>query len=157
MPSDEYRFMLFKQIEDKTLIKIGFNSRQCQQATVPQTTDWTWKLSTKSAAERPRYLILGFQSAVSTQLLNTALFVINSDPSTVTNVVVSLNEQKYPDSEYHLNFTNDNYARVFADAAAFRSQSMNIGNIPQTVTLTQLTISDFILDSFLIYLKKTQY
>ena len=40
--------------------------------------------------------------------------------------MVYLNQDKYPEIDFQLDFENDIYAQAFADAVAFRSQSMNI-------------------------------
>ena len=34
---------------------------QCDSASVPQTTSFTWRLAVKSSPEVPRFIIVGFQ------------------------------------------------------------------------------------------------
>ena len=36
--------------------------RQCDAISVPQTTNFTWRLSVKSSPEKPRYIIVRFQN-----------------------------------------------------------------------------------------------
>ena len=105
---------------------MGFLARTSYQATVPQTTGWTWQVSTKRVGERPRYLILGFQTSTVSQEINHAIFSIDGEPPKVTNCYVKIEQRRYPQEDYHLNFTADDYARAYAEVADFKKAHMSI-------------------------------
>ena len=48
---------------------------QCDSASVPQTTSFSWRLSVKSFPEVPRFIIVGFQTDKSnSQQKNPSIF-----------------------------------------------------------------------------------
>ena len=49
-------------IEKKVKVPVGFRMRQCESISVPQTTNFTWRLTVKSSPEKPRYIIVSFQT-----------------------------------------------------------------------------------------------
>ena len=61
-PADEYRMELYKIIERKEKIPVGYRMIQCDSATVPNAPEFSWRLSVKSSPEVPRFIIIGFQS-----------------------------------------------------------------------------------------------
>ena len=82
-PSIDSKLMLEKVISSKTKIPVAFRAMQCDTIAVPQSTSFSWRLTVKTGAEKPRWLIVGFQTAKSSdQLKNPALF----DHMKVTNI-----------------------------------------------------------------------
>ena len=60
-PADKDKMELYKIIERKEKIPVGYRMIQCDSATVPQnSTSFSWRLSVKSSPEVPRYIIVGF-------------------------------------------------------------------------------------------------
>ena len=53
---------LYKIIERKEKLPVGYRMIQCDSASVPQTTSFTWRLAVKSSPEVPRFIIVGFQT-----------------------------------------------------------------------------------------------
>ena len=49
-------------IEKKVKVPVGFRMRQCESISVPQTSNFTWRLTVKSSPEKPRYIIVAFQT-----------------------------------------------------------------------------------------------
>ena len=48
---------------------------QCDSASVPQSTSFTWRLAVKSSPEVPRFIIVGFQTnKLNNQRQNPAIF-----------------------------------------------------------------------------------
>ena len=62
MPADAHKIELYKIIEKKEKIPVGYRMIQCDSAAVSQTTSFTWRLAVKSSPEVPRYIIVGFQT-----------------------------------------------------------------------------------------------
>ncbi len=92
-PNDEAKMELYKIIENKTTLELAYRLRQCDTITVPGSTSFSWRLTVKSAPEKPRYVIVGFQTDKdSNQERNPALF----DHCNVVNMHVMLNSVRYP-------------------------------------------------------------
>ena len=62
MPADKEKMELYKIIEKKETLQVGYRMIQCDTASVPQTTSFTWRLAVKSSPEVPRFIIVGFQT-----------------------------------------------------------------------------------------------
>ena len=60
---------------------------------VPESTSFTWRLSVKTAPEKPRFIIVGFQTAKDgDQTKNPYIF----DHVNLRNAYVMLNSDRYP-------------------------------------------------------------
>ena len=117
MPSDMEKLTLYKSIESKPSLNVGYRMRQCDTITVPQSTSFSWRLSVKSSLEKPRWVILGFQTGKDgNQEQNPALF----DHCNLTNAYVMLNSTRYPAVDYQLNFAQQKYSRMYKEASDFR-------------------------------------
>ena len=101
LPADAEQFQLYKTIESKAPLPVAYRMRQCDSISVPQSTSFTWRLSVKSSPEKPRYLIVGFQTEKdSDQEKNPSVF----DNVDVRNMYVMLNSTRYPAVDYNLSF-----------------------------------------------------
>ena len=115
-PSDTYKYKLYKTIESKASINVGFRMRQCDTISLPQSSSFTWRLSVRSAPERPRFVLIGLQTGkYGNQEQNAALF----DHCNVKNMHVVLNSDRYPVEDYNANFTMQRVAHFYKDAADF--------------------------------------
>ena len=74
-PSDTEKYQLYKMIESKVTLPVAYRMRQCESVSVSQSTNFTWRLVAKTAPEKPRYIIIGFQTGKSgNQEENPAVF-----------------------------------------------------------------------------------
>ena len=118
-PADKYKMELYKTIERKEKIPVGYRMIQCDSAMVPKAISFSWRLSVKSSPEVPRFIIVGFQSGKSgNQKTNPSLF----DNANIKNIYVMLNSTRYPTIDYNIDFNENRFSRVYGDAAAFRSK-----------------------------------
>ena len=62
MPSDKNKMELYKIIERKEKVPVGYRMIRCDSAPVPQTTSFTRRLAVKSSPEVPRFIIVGFNN-----------------------------------------------------------------------------------------------
>ena len=127
IPSDAYRLQLDKIIEKKEKIPVGYRMLQCDNSSVPANSrNFTWRLGVKSSPDIPRFIIVGFQTDKNNnQERNPAIF----DHLLVTNIYVTLNAKRYPDTDYNINFTANNFSRIYGDAAAFRKKFFNMDEL----------------------------
>jgi len=107
---------------------------QCDSIPVPQTRNFTCRLSVKSAPEKPRWIIVAFQTDKSgDQQHNPSIF----DHCHLTNMFVMLNNRRYPDIVYDdKNFTQQKFSRVYGDAAAFRTKFYNVEELISSPNIT---------------------
>ena len=61
-PADKDKKELYKIIERKEKLPVGYRMIQCVTASIPPTTSFSWRLSVKSSPEVPRFIIVGFQT-----------------------------------------------------------------------------------------------
>ena len=75
IPSDINKLNLYKTIENKSNFDVGFRIRQCDTISLTQSTNFSWKLAVSSSPEKPRYIILAFQTDKdNTQVTNPSIF-----------------------------------------------------------------------------------
>ena len=137
MPADKDKMELYKIIERKEKIPVGYRMIQCDSASIPQATSFSWRLSVKSSPAVPRYIIVGFQNAKSNdQLKNPSLF----DHVKIRNIYAMLNSMRFPTSDYNISFTELDFSRVYGDAAEFRTKFYNMDDL---VSNPNITPSDY--------------
>ena len=125
-PADKDKMELYKIIERKEKIPVGYRMIQCDSASIPQTIAFSWRLSVKSSPEVPRFIIVGFQTnKIGNQKTNPSLF----DNVNVSNIYVMLNSMRYPTADYNIPFLGQKYSRVYGDAAEFRSKFFNMDEL----------------------------
>jgi len=106
----EYLSSMRAIIEQKVSVPLAFRARTCEQTTLPQTQNHTWRLSVTGGVEKPRYIIIGFQTSKSTtQLQNPAVF----DHLSLTNAHVTLNSVRFPVRNLNNNFAKNDYMKLY--------------------------------------------
>ena len=104
---------------------------------VPESTSFTWRLSVKTAPEKPRFIIVGFQTANDGhQTKNPSTF----DHVNLSNAYVMLNSDRYPAVDYNLSFSNQKFSRVHRDAALF---GVKFFGMDELITQSNITSSDY--------------
>ena len=125
-PADKDKMELYKIIERKEKIPVGYRMIQCDSASIPQALMFSWRLSVKSSPEVPRFIIVGFQTnKIGNQKQNPSIF----DNVNVSNIYVMLNSMRYPTADYNISFMGQKYSRVYGDAAEFRSKFFNMDEL----------------------------
>ena len=104
---------------------------------VPESTSFTWQLSVKTALEKPRFIIVGFQTAKDgDQTKNSSRF----DHMNLRNAYVMLNSDRYPAVDYNLSFSSQKFSRVYGDAALF---GVKFFDMDELITQSNITPSDY--------------
>ena len=126
---------LYKVIESKVDVPFSFKSRQCDTIAVPVSNTFNWRLSARSSSERPKYVIVGFQTSKDgDQEKNPAIF----NHCNLKNMYVTLNSERYPAVDYDLDFSNNKYSRAFRDAAKLDNRLYGVSDIIAQPNLTAL-------------------
>ena len=118
IPADAEKFSIYKTIESKINVPVAYRMRQCDMLSVSESTSFTGRLSVIKAPEKPRFIIVGFQTAKDgDQTKNPSTF----DHVNLKNAYLTLTSDRYPAVDYKLSFTNQKFSRVCGDAALFWS------------------------------------
>ena len=109
--SDVKKFDLYRTIESKSAIDVGFRMRQCNVAEIPEhITNFDWRLGVRSAPEKPRHILIAFQTdRISNQEKNPSLF----DYVDVSQVNVILNDTRYPSRDVIADFKKHKYVEYY--------------------------------------------
>ena len=114
--ADAEKFSIYKTIESKVKQPVAYRTRQCDMLSVTESTSFTWRLSVKTAPEKPRFIIVGFQTAKDgDQTKNSSTF----DHVNLKNAYVTLNSDRYPAVDYNLSFAKQKFSWVYGDATLF--------------------------------------
>ena len=114
IPSDIEKMQLYKTIESKATLPVAYRTRHCDSITVPEST-FSWRRSVKTSPEKPRYIIVEFQTnRDGNQEANPSIF----DHCDLKNYVM-MNQERYPAIDYNLSFPNQQFSGAYRDAATF--------------------------------------
>ena len=133
-PADKDKMELYKIIERKEKIPVGYRMIQCDSASIPHnSTSFSWRLSVKSSPEVPRFIIVGFQTnKIGNQKTNPSIF----DNVRVSNIYFMLNSMRYPTTDYNISFLDQKFSRAYGDAAEFRSKFFNMDELISSPNIT---------------------
>ena len=134
-PADKDKMELYKIIERKEKLPVGYRMIQCDSASIPQATTFSWRLSVKSSPEVPRFIIVGFQTGKSgNQVANSSAF----DNVNVNNIYAMLNSVKYLTTDCKISFVGQKFSRVYGDAIEFRSKFFNMDELVSNPNINPL-------------------
>ena len=134
-PADKYKMELYKIIERKEKIPVGYRMIQCDSVSIPPALTFSWRLSVKSSPEVPRFILVGFQTnKIGNQKQNPSIF----DNVNVSNIYAMLNSTRYPTVDYNITFSAQKFSRVFGDVAEFRAKFFNMDELVSNPNITPL-------------------
>ena len=130
-------FSIYKTIESKGKVPVAYSTRQCDMLSVHESTRFTWRLSVKTAPVKPRFIIVGFQTAKDGgQTKNPSTF----DHMNIRNIYLMLNSDRYPAVDYYLSFSNKKLSRVYSDTDLF---GVKLFGMDELITQSNITPSDY--------------
>jgi hypothetical protein len=139
IPSIEQLNSLYKMIiESKKSYPIGFMSRYMNSLYVPQSNEFTWQLGPRSASEKPRYIIIGFQINRDKNYKNPAVF----DHCDVRSIYVELNSDRYPNIDILNDFKSEDYAFTYHLAKQFRKNYYGLNDNYNDFMISQNDFKD---------------
>ncbi|KAL7287165.1 hypothetical protein TKK_0018599 [Trichogramma kaykai] len=114
--SNEYKIRLLRQIDKP--IAMSFRSWELYEyPTLPTSTRHVWTVKTSNQLEKPRFVILAFQTnQKGVQNRDASLF----DHCNLTNVKLFLNSQYYPYNNLDINAAQSQYAALYDMYANFQ-------------------------------------
>ena len=124
IPADKDKMELYKIIERKEKIPVGYRMIQSTNASIPQTNSFSWRLCVKSSPEVPRFIIVCLQTdRTGEQDRNPSIF----DHLNVRTIYAMLNNKKYPEFDYNLSFPANQFSIAYGDD--FRSRFFNMNEL----------------------------
>ena len=137
IPADAEKFSIYKTIETKVKVPVAYKMRQCHMLSVLESTSFTQRLSVNTAPEKPRFIIVGFQTDKDgNQAKNQSTF----DHVNLKDAYVTLNSDRYPAVDYNLSFFNQKFSRMYGDATLF---GVKFFGTDELITLFNITPSDY--------------
>ena len=133
-PNDIKKFNLYKSIESKITLDAAFRMRQCSVAEIPaQTRTFDWRLGVRNTPEKPRHVLIAFQSnGTGDQDKNPSLFdhlsasvVLNDTTYPARDVIADFKKHRYV--EYYKMFTE--FARDY-----YGVDPLTVGNFVDIIT-----------------------
>ena len=111
VPSDYNKAKILKFLEKKPTLKMSFRSWELYEyPQLPVASKHVWNVKTSNQLEKPRYVMLGFQTGIrNSRTANASLFT----HSNITNAKLFLNSQYYPYINLNLNYENNQYALLY--------------------------------------------
>lgn len=109
--ADTRKIKLLKFIEKDTPITMGFRSWDLYEyPTLPTTSKHVWTVKTSNQLEKPRYVILGFQTGRNCQPGKDAS---HFDHCKITNVKLFLNSESYPHGNMNIDVDQNKYSILY--------------------------------------------
>ncbi|XP_043469503.1 uncharacterized protein LOC122503133 [Leptopilina heterotoma] len=119
LPADNNKIKLLKFIEKDPLISMSFRSWEIYEyPLLPASSKVLWQIKTSTQLEKPRYVIVGFQTARKDKRKKHAC---HFDHCNITNVKLFLNSQYYPYGNLNLNFDQNQFSLLYEMYANFQS------------------------------------
>lgn len=116
--SDEQRVMLLKQISRGTSIPVVYRTWELFEfPALPKTSKQSWAVKTSSQLEKPRYVIVAFQTAKKNDWEKNAS---HFDHCNLSNLKLHLNSINYPYDDMKLDFSKNRYAVLYDMYARFQ-------------------------------------
>ena len=138
-PSDVKKYALYKSIESKNTLEVGFRMRQCTSVALPTVRNYTWRLGVRAAPEKPMYILIAFQTAkANDQVINVALF----DHCDLGNMYIQLNNTRYPAIDFNSNFTKNEYENFYKNLVDFGRTFYGIDPLVSSICVDPITYKD---------------
>lgn len=109
--SDKQRVQLLKYLSRGTSIPVEYRAWELYEyPALPNTSRQTWAVKTASQLEKPRYVIVAFQTNRRNEMEKNAAHFDHCD---LTNLKLHLNSISYPYDDLKLDFGNNHYAVLY--------------------------------------------
>ncbi|XP_053597509.1 uncharacterized protein LOC106693183 [Microplitis demolitor] len=109
--SDKQKIQVLNFIANDPAISISFRTWQLYEyPLLPRTTKHVWPIKTSTQLEKPRYVILGLQTARKNVITKNAS---QFDYCNIRDVKLFLNSQSYPYGNLNLNISRNQYALMY--------------------------------------------
>lgn len=117
-PGDYERLQLLRMVDNKKLLPVCFRSWELYEyPLLPATTSQTWAIKSSTQLEKPRYVIVGFQTLRKESISKN---ISKFDHCNLTNIKLYLDSEVYPYDNLNLDFENNQFAMLYNMYRDFR-------------------------------------
>lgn len=117
--SDRSKLMLIKHIEKRHSIPMTFRSWDLYEyPSLPTADKHVWSVKTTNHLNKPRYVIVGFQSNRKNDIGSHASFF---DHINIRDISLCLNNERYPYEKMDLDFAHQYYTTAYSMYTSFQS------------------------------------
>lgn len=121
--SDTSKLKMLRYLERKQSINVHFRSWELFEIPkLPESTKHVWNVKTTHQLNRPRYIIIGFQTDRNLNCDRDASYF---DHCKISDVKVYLNSECYPYDNYNLDFDNGNNHELYYHFTKIHSSYYN--------------------------------
>lgn len=119
-PNDVLKLKMMKIVKDNTPLAIAFrNWSLYTYPSLPQTKKMTWPIRTVTSLQRPRFVIVGFQTKRENNISeDTGYF----DHASIKNVNVFLGSERFPYMPFNVDFSKNLIAPLLIEVTRFREK-----------------------------------
>ncbi|XP_015119982.1 uncharacterized protein LOC107043154 [Diachasma alloeum] len=118
-PADSQKVQLLNQISKDNLVPISFRAWELYEyPLLPRTSKHVWVVKTSTQLEKPRYVIVGFQTARKNQPLKNAS---EFDHCNIREIKLFLNSQSYLYGNLNLDITHNQSALLYDMYTSFQT------------------------------------
>lgn len=116
--SDVEKLRILKFLDSGRDLEVAFRSWELHEfPLLQQTMRHTWNIKTTNQLEKPRYVIVGFQTARKNAITR---YMSQFDHCNLTNIKLFLNSEFYPYDNLNLNFDKSQYSLLYEMFAKFQ-------------------------------------
>jgi hypothetical protein len=125
-PSKAALNLLDNIIFNKEYLPVAYSARNSERKNVTQTRTFDWTLNVTAGIEKPRWIIVGFQTNKDqTQEQNPAVF----DHVNLERTHVNLGSDKYPTSDIITNFPINDYSELYEMFDNFKKEYYSFNSL----------------------------
>lgn len=141
--SDRAKLQLYKTIEKSSPVYLAFRGWETHEyPTIPTSTKFTWRVKTSDQLQKPRYVLLAFQTGRRDTLTkDRSLF----DSINVRNVRLFLNNLQYPYQDFQADFETEKISQIYDNYIRFRSDYYSGSDSGPLMTRSTFKQSPFIV------------
>jgi len=122
----EYLTGMRALIEQKITLPLAFRARTSEQTMLTETQNFSWRLAVTGGVEKPRWIIIGFQTAkIDSQQQNPAVF----DHLNLRNAYITLNSERYPMLDIKTNFDKNEFMKLYDMFDEFKKDYYGIDSL----------------------------
>ncbi|XP_060878305.1 uncharacterized protein LOC132950764 [Metopolophium dirhodum] len=116
--SDREKNRLLKVVNNQKPLTCAFRSWElCEHPFLPQNTSHSWKVKTSNKLEKPRYVIIGFQTDRKNSSSKSMSYF---DHCKIKNLKVYLNSEVFPYEDFQSDFNKNKMATLYRAYAEFQ-------------------------------------
>lgn len=142
--NDTLKLKLLSNIGKNIPIQIAFRKWELYELPALRATrDDVWLVKTTSQLEKPRYILIGFQSKPKN---DPTIHATDFDHVNISNIKLYLNSQTYPYENMGLDWSKQNYAVAYQDYVNFQRSYYDRPPTPLLTYTQYKTTPIFVID-----------